>query len=43
MKVTARPAQGGTVTCRIVLDGKEVASSTSTAGAPAECGKDKIK
>jgi hypothetical protein len=41
--VRAKPAKGGTVTCRIVIDGQEAAAATSTtADAPVECKKDKI-
>jgi hypothetical protein len=42
VSVTATPAAGTTVTCRIVVDGTEVATATSTAGTPAECRKDKV-
>jgi hypothetical protein len=42
VKITAKPADGAAVSCRIVVDGKEVASATSTPGAPAECSKEKV-
>ena len=42
VRVRAVPAPGGTVACRIVVDGTEVSSATSTAGAPAECGKERL-
>jgi hypothetical protein len=42
VSVTAVPAPGASVTCRIVLDGTEVAKATGTGGTPATCRKDKI-
>jgi hypothetical protein len=40
--VTAAGVNGAPVTCRIVLDGKEVATATSTADAPATCSKEEV-
>jgi hypothetical protein len=42
VKITAKPAAGATVTCRIVVNGKEVTTVTSLPGAPAECSKEKV-
>ena len=40
--VRAVPAPGSTVTCRILVDGAEVSSTTSTADAPAVCDKARL-
>jgi hypothetical protein len=40
--VTATGANGAPVTCRILVDGKEVATATSTATAPAVCSKEEV-
>jgi hypothetical protein len=40
--VTATGANGAPVTCRIVVDGKEVATATSTATSPATCSKEEV-
>jgi hypothetical protein len=43
VSVTATPVEGGTVTCHIVVDGKDVATNTGAPGAAAECHLDKVK
>jgi hypothetical protein len=42
VSVTASAPAGTTVTCRIVVDGKAVATAASTPGMPAECRRDKV-
>jgi hypothetical protein len=42
VSVAASGANGAPVTCRIVVDGKEVARATSTGTAPATCSKEKL-
>lgn len=40
--VKATPAEGQTLTCRIVVDKKVVATATGQPGAPVECSRDKL-
>jgi hypothetical protein len=42
VNIRATPAAGTTVTCRIVVDGRELASATGTGGAPADCSRDRL-
>jgi hypothetical protein len=42
VRVMVKPAKGGTATCRILIDNKEVAKATSNGDAPVECVKDKL-
>ena len=42
VSVTASGANDAAVTCRIVVDGTEVATATSTPGAPATCSKEEV-
>ena len=43
VSVTVTPADGATVSCRLFVDGKQVAAATGTPGAPATCSKEKVK
>jgi hypothetical protein len=43
VRIRAVPAPGTTVTCRIVVDRREVTAATGTAGAPAECRRDRLE
>jgi hypothetical protein len=42
VRVKVTPAKGGTATCRILIDNKEVAKATSNGDAPVECVKEKL-